>query len=150
MVAFLWLYLLFLHHSNFSLSQFIRKWPRGAEHPCPVPGAAVLQTPPENRVSTGSAGAEQGRTGCCDPTVLAPAHPALCLLSPSCFSLKFCGITDDASKSLSLGFGQCPSLEEIMWVWGWWETLQHTLITLISMSASIWKCRALLTLLNTC
>ncbi|OWK61739.1 Protein NLRC5 [Lonchura striata] len=31
--------------------------------------------------------------------------------------LKFCGITDDASKSLSLGFRQCPSMEEIILSW---------------------------------
>nr|XP_041574433.1 protein NLRC5 isoform X2 [Taeniopygia guttata] len=31
--------------------------------------------------------------------------------------LKFCGITDDASKSLSLGFQQCPSMEEIILSW---------------------------------
>ncbi|NXS95585.1 NLRC5 protein, partial [Jacana jacana] len=31
--------------------------------------------------------------------------------------LKLCGITDDASKSLSHGFRQCPSMEEIMVSW---------------------------------
>lgn len=31
--------------------------------------------------------------------------------------LKLCGITDDASKSLSHGFRQCPSMEEIILSW---------------------------------
>ncbi|KAF2984175.1 hypothetical protein EK904_013308, partial [Melospiza melodia maxima] len=31
--------------------------------------------------------------------------------------LKFCGVTDGASKSLSLGFQQCPSMEEIILSW---------------------------------
>ncbi|NWV45729.1 NLRC5 protein, partial [Daphoenositta chrysoptera] len=31
--------------------------------------------------------------------------------------LKFCGITDDASKSLFLGFRKCPSMEEIILSW---------------------------------
>ncbi|PKU42417.1 protein nlrc5 isoform x1 [Limosa lapponica baueri] len=31
--------------------------------------------------------------------------------------LKLCGITDDASKSLSHGFQQCPSMEEIILSW---------------------------------
>lgn len=48
------------------------------------------------------------------PSALTPALHVLCLLSPCCFSLKFCGVTDDASKSLSLGFQQCLSVEEIM------------------------------------
>lgn len=83
------------------------------------------------------------------PLFLAPAHCALCFFSPCCFSLKLCGVTDDASKSLSHGFRQCPSMEEIMWVWEWMGRPFNIQVTLGLMSAPVFNCSVLLILLNT-
>lgn len=169
-VAFFWLYLLFLRQLKASLLllQFIRKWPWGRKYPCPVWGAAMFWTPPEDRVSTGRwrllgqsmagfvcsvarAGVQQTVLMLVPYSllVLAPAHCALCFFSPCFFSLKLCGVTDDASKSLSHGFRQCPSMEEIMWVWEWMGRPFNIQVTLRLMSAPVFNCSILLILLNT-